>query len=357
MLKPTVYILHKDMNFLQTVEQRLNGYGIPVVGSVYVDDLQMLFSEELNHIECLILQIDLDTYQWLNLNNFFDENSPLSHLPVIALVNNDSLFNHLAKLNLPNLKLYHYHVLIDRLVLDVLNRVPILDREQPGIDHIVTLYGSLAVTPLYQVLEFATQMAFTGKIIVQSENEYAVIQYLRGQLTQVSFGEEDGYAALKKLYHLKNAIFHFEQKLFKEEDLQQFIHTSNIQTIVATKDILIDVFYFMISYFEGEIDNEHLHEVVIRNVDEINKRIMPTVHLVYLPNLQEKLRIVGQLETRLVGYIMDGFEEIYDELASPASYPGFKVFLNSLDELSPYLAQLNAQLPVIRNGSARAVTE
>lgn len=354
MRKPTVYIYHKDINFIQTMKNRLNVYGIEVIGSVYSHDFRLVVEKE-QAVDCLLLQVDLDTFQTLKLYGIFEEESILKHVPVIALVNNDSLYDLLSKSSNAKLKVFHYHILLEKLVIEILNLLPFVGVTQTGMDHVVTLYGALSEIPLHQLLDYTYQTFFTGRIIVQNSAETGSIELRKGKVEKIRYKKLSGAQALQEMCSLREATFHLEQKLYNKEELEEFLADNKIQLPFTLKDLLIDVFYFMYQHLVSETDEAELVSIIKRHFTEASNTRLPNLYVIYLENAQEKIHIIGEIENSHVGPLLGILEEIYNEAAPKSTFHTFKDFINSLDELKPYLAQLSQFSPIFVNGSTKVV--
>ncbi len=352
--RPTVYIYHKDINFVQTMKNRLEVFGVEVIGSVYSHDFRGVVEKEQG-VDCLLLQVDLDTFQTLKLYGIFEEENVLKDIPVIALVNNDSLYDLLSKSSSSKLKVFHYHILFEKLVIEILNNLPFVSITRTNTDHIVTLYGAFSEIPLHQLLDYTYQTFFTGRIVVQHGDVIGTIELRRGKVENIQYKELGGSQALQEMCSLTEATFHLEQKLCKKDELEEFLSDNKIHLPFTLKDLLIDVFYFMYQYLSTETDKGELVSIIKKHFAEASNTRLPNLYVVYLENTQEKIHIIGEIENSHVGPLLGVLEEIYKEAAPKSTFHTFKDFINSLDELKPYLVQLSQFSPIFVNGSTRVV--
>ncbi len=351
---PTVYIYHKDINFVQTMRKRLETYGVEVIGSVYSHDLRFVLEKE-QHVDCLLLQIDLESFQSLKLLGIFEKKNGLENLPVIALVNTDTLYDLLSNPSSENLKVFHSHILFEKLVIEILNTLPFVSITRTGMDHIVTLYGALSDVPLYQLLDYAYQNSFTGRIVVQNGDFVGTIELRRGKVETIQYKNLLGARALQEMCSLTEATFHLEQKLCNKDELKKFLSENKMQLPFTLKDLLIDVFYFMYQHLKSETDEGKLVSIIKKHFAEASNTRLPNLYVVYLEQTQEKIHIIGEIDNSHVGPLLGILEEIYNEAASTSTFHTFKEFINSLDELKPYLVQLSQFSPIFVNGSTKVV--
>jgi len=348
MAAPTVHIFNAEPQIFSELFQRLKAFGVSIEKMRDWNDLNVVFRNHQNY-DCTVINVDLSSFTPLLNADFFTRLAQQKHSPIIALVRDDSLKRIIKRESGDQIHILSTNILLDKLVNEILNALPILPDHTTDKRFISSAFGKTADIPVSKLLEYFSQIAFSGKVIIENQFKNGQIVVEKGQIKKADYMNFPSSQALDILLSLENASFRIEQRIFTLSDMKQHFAESKTDHQLVLNDVLVDMFYYMHTHFEKFIDTKVIEDVVesalIRHETTGEKNIFIT----YNPAWQEKIRIIGKLNQDHASYMLTLFEHIFDELSTHTSLNSFGEFMDSLDEIKPYMLTVHDIQRVIEN--------
>lgn len=336
MAAPTVHIFNAEPQIFSELFQRLKAFGISVEKMRDWNDLNVVFRNYQNY-DCTVINVDLGSFTPLLNADFFTKVVQQKHSPVIALVRDDSLKRIIERESGDQIHILSANILLDKLVNEILNALPILPEHTTDSRFISSAFGKTNEFPVSKLLEYFSQIAFSGIVIVENQFKSGQIFVEKGHVQKVDYMNFPSSQALDVLLSLKNASFRVEQRIFTLSDMTKYFAESNTEHQLVLNDVLVDMFYYMHTHFEKFIDTKVIEDVVESVLIRHETGDKNTIYITYNPNWQEKIRIIGNLNQDQASYILTLFEHIFDELSTHTSLNSFGEFMDSLEEIKPYM--------------------
>jgi len=350
MAAPTVHIFNAEPQFFSELFQRLKAFGISIEKKRDWNDLTVVFRNHQNY-DCTVINIDLSSFTPLLNADFFTKLAKQKHSPVIALVRDDSLKRIIERESGDQIHILSANILLDKLVSEILNALPILPDHTTDERFISSAFGKTDDIPVSKLLEYFSQIAFSGKVIVENQFKNGQIAIEKGQVKNVEYMNFPSSQALDILLNLENASFRVEQRLFTLSDMTHHLAESKTDHQLVLNDVLVDMFYYMHLHFEKFIDAEVIKNVVESELIRHEEGDKNNIYIVYNPDWQEKIRIIGELNQDHASYILTIFEHIFDELSTHTSLNSFGEFMDSLEEIKPYMLTVYDIQKVIKDNT------
>ncbi len=336
MAAPTVHIFNAEPQFFSELFQRLKAFGISIEKRRDWNDLNVVFQNHQNY-DCTVINIDLSSFTPLLNADFFTKLVQQKHSPVIALIRDDSLKRIIERESGDQIKILNANILLDKLVNEILNALPILPEQNIDKRFISSAFGKTDEIPVSKLLDFFSHTAFSGKVVIENQFKTGQIEIEQGQVKKVTYMNFPASQALEILLGLKNANFRVEQQIFALSDIKQYLDENRTENLLILNDVLVDMFYYMHTHFEKFVDLKVIENVVESILIRHERGEENSIFITYNPAWQEKIRIIGKLNKNHASYILTLFEQIFDELSTHTSLNSFGEFMDSLDEIKPYM--------------------
>lgn len=345
----TLFVFHKDPHFLKEVSRRLAVYGIEVQGAHGKEGLLTAINHRSTP-KCLLLQVDLENYPFLKDHGVFGANSVFGSSPMIILTHDGSLYRLIARETSRSQRIFHANILLEHLIHEVLSLIPGLRTGFADQSFVAGAYGTFSEVSLAHLLDYLNQIAFSGRVAINAGERRGAISVEKGKIRSIDFQNLAPRAALKSLTASDNVSFRLEQRIIGIDEILAFSREISASDELSLNDIVIDLFYFMHSHFAAMIDDQAIAEAVEKALNAYAQIRTEGIYLVYDETTQEKLQIYGQVTAEDVNPIIAVFESIYNHLADQPASMTFLEFINTLEEIRPYLLQLQHFSKILTNG-------
>lgn len=341
MATSSVYLFFPEQEFYSELTQRLRPYGVSVEKKYRWEDLHLAFAHN-SHSDCLLLQVHLGNFHSLIQSGIFRKFQEKEHAPVIALTHDASICALLEKYAGGEVEVVPANILLDRLVRDILNRLPVVAPGAGKSRSIATVFGKIPDLSLDNLLDFCNRVSFTGRIMIRQQPRKGMIELEYGKIVRIVCQSLPPVSALKTMLKMKEATVEIEQRIFHLADISEYIKKKRGSADVSLKDVLIDLFYFMHRHFEPRVSPGEMETAVENILGEFSGPVMAAegVYFIYNREWQEKLKIIGTIDHRRFRRCLDLFEAIFNELSPPDHLNSFRQFLDSLNEIKPVIQKL-----------------
>lgn len=342
MATSNVYVFHAEPQFYSELLNRLSPYGVSVEKKHRWEDLYVAFpGEALSN--CLILNVNLGNIFSLINSGFFKKLKQKKHAHIIALTHDESTCNLIEKHAGGEVQVLPSNILLDRLILNILNQLPVIYTNPGKTRYISTAFGKTPDFSIDDLLDFCHHIGLTGRIIIQQDLKRGHIDLERGKVAGITYQALPPVQALKMMLTLTEATVQVEQRVFDLTDISEFIARKNQSGDLALKDVLIDLFYFMHRHFEHQLPAVVIENAVENIIGEFSGPVLDGegIYFVYNPEWQEKLKIIGEIDQNTFRRALELYESIFKELSSQGNFNSFRQFLDSLKEIKPVILKVH----------------
>ncbi|RMI19160.1 MAG: hypothetical protein D6681_03160 [Calditrichaeota bacterium] len=342
MARPTVFIYHPDLHFIQTMSARLERHGIYVVGKTHLTGLQAV-RERPTSARCLVVHLDWESLQPLQDSRLLGNPSQADPIPILLLVFDEALRNILSRRSLPRVKILRANILLDRLEQEILSALQRTSGATSALSeqNTVTLAtGQLEGISPWEVLEFAARIRLTGRVVFSAEDREISLGFRNGKVTHLPSHWQGKPARWQELDDQNRGKFRVEYRCMTAREMRRLLDSSSPQTPLSQKDLLVDLFYFMHKHLENFATSQEIAFALQQALHRSSDPHLEGVHLIYQPQLQEKLRIIGAVDLPESKAILGIMRAVFEALAAPSPFPDLETFAESLEELKPLLQHL-----------------
>ena len=342
---PTVYLVNSDTYFLEQMQRRLLPNGIHVEEQE-LEDLPKLFEPRFQE-DCVILNVDMSNVHQLIYHKIFDLLHQKPHPEMYALVYDESLIKVINNHAGDEIKTYGANILLERLVLNLLTNLTNLRYQEGDVDYQLVMHGHLSELALPKLIEYLQKSGFTGRVSIEvSADQEGMLRFSNGKLRKIVHQDFAEQQALHFLA-LNGMQYRVEQELVNNRALTAHLANSRNSAAISLNDLLTDVFYFMHEEFERIIRPEAIQRVVEDTFLMFGNWEKDGLYFLYNPEWQEKLQIVGEIQSYQVSNILEMYETIFSDLSGKTNLNSFDEFINSLNEIKPYMMQMRQLQPLL----------
>ncbi len=354
MATSNVYVFHAEPQLYSELLNRLRPYGVSVEKKHRWEDLYVAFPGE-SPSSCVILNVNLANVFALIKSGFFKKLQQKKHAHIIALTHDESTGNLVEKHAGGQVEILPSNILLDRLILNILNHLPVIYTHPGQTRYISTAFGKIPDLSIDNLLDFCHHIGLTGRIIIQQELKRGHIEVSHGKITGITYQALPPVSALKTMLAWTEATVQVEQRVFDLSDIAEFIARQNQSGDLALKDVLIDLFYFMHRHFEHQLPAAVIENAVENIMGEFSGPVLEEegIYFVYNPQWQEKLKIIGEIDQNSFRRALELYEAIFKELSRRGNYNSFRQFLDSLKEIKPVILKVHPFDNLLREGPLR----
>ncbi len=204
---------------------------------------------------------------------------------------------------------------------------------------------------LIDVLEFVRGECLTGSLRVYGGTDSGTILLMKGKVERASFRDLSGNDAIAAMTALQNPEIRIHQKTLRMHDVKRYSTVGLDGERPSPKDLLGDIFYFMHRFLETKHPVEKIEGVCQKVVAELTEKRFDNVSVIYSMYCQEKLLVLGNIESHHHADFFRFYRTVFHHLEGDEDGHKFADFLNSLEEIAPYMENLTPFSSYLRGRS------
>ena len=331
----TAYFIDINPNLQAYLSKKLVKYGIEGV-EIDSEDITTLFTPAFVN-DCVIMNLEPQNFTRLLQNRVFKSLRNQPHPKMILLID-EQVIEYIVRHQCGDqVTIFHSNILSDQLVKSIAEIAQSFSYEENSNVFQQVMQGQFKEYPLHMLLSSLKNSGFTGRINAFNDScEAGEISLKCGQIESVAFQELKGQEALISIAE-KTSQFTVDQQIFSEKVLSDFSQHSSALRQLSVRDVLTDIFYFMHEHWQISYSVAEIHQTVVRELNSLESLAREGVYIIYDPQSQEKLHIIGDVTVEHLSKILSFYEALFHRFNDQTVIPKFHDFLKSLDEIQPFV--------------------
>ena len=336
--RPIVYIFHTSTASLRLLQRHIRRHDFQCKGYVGFDELYEV-PDSSDSLRCVLIAADASALTGIAGQKMKAFLASRRDLPT-AFLNSPMSFE-LARTHFGNIATILSPGTTVPRIIEVVYRLMVSGKMiDARNDSSLRFRLADAGLQLVEVLEFVRGEGLTGSLRVQGASESGTILLMKGAIERATFGDLSGDDALGAMAGQQNPEIHIHQKTLRLQDAQRYATSGTDLKQPSSKDLLGDIFYFMHGYLENRHPLEKIRTVCQTLIGEMSDSRFENIQLVYSTYCQEKLLLFGDIESYHHADFFRLYRDVFRELENDEDGHKFADFLNSLEEIAPYMENL-----------------